>query len=150
MFRGMLSVLWISLCAPVLAEDKANYFDDPFLQVTNGIAGCPVPQGPEITQKEMRSQSHVRAERGNSCYLSGRCRLSNAYQYDKEIIPRVKQAIDASGHFAGSSVWVLGQRRWVWLKGCVRKKADAKALAQLVRQIDDVEAVIDELVVMGR
>jgi hypothetical protein len=150
MCRGMLSVLLISLCGPLLAEDKANYFDDPFLQVTNGIAGCPVPPGPEITQKEMRLQAHVRVERGNSCYLSGRCRLSNAYQYDKEIIPRVKKVIDASGHFAGSSVWVLGQRRWVWLKGCVRIKADAKALEQLVHQIDDVEAVIDELVVTGR
>jgi osmotically-inducible protein OsmY len=33
------------------------------------------------------------------------------------------------------------------LKGCVRRKADAKALEQLVRHIDDVEAVVDELVV---
>jgi osmotically-inducible protein OsmY len=132
------------------AEDKANYFDDPFLQVTSGIGDCPVPPGPEITQAEMRAQAHVRAERGTSCYLSGRCRLPSAYQYDKEIIPRVKKAIDADGHFAGTSVWVLGQRRWVWLKGCVRRKSEAKALENVVQRIDDVEAVIDELVVKDR
>jgi osmotically-inducible protein OsmY len=98
----------------------------------------------------MRAQAHVRAERGTSCFLSGRCRLPNAYQYDKEIIPRLKKAIDADGHFAGTSVWVLGQRRWVWLKGCVASKSDAVALEKLVKRVDDVEAVIDELVVKER
>jgi osmotically-inducible protein OsmY len=135
---------------PVLAEDKANYFEDPFLQVTGGIAGCPVPAGPEIMQAEMRAQAHVRAERGTSCYLSGRCRLPNAYKYDKEIIPRVKQFILADGHFADTSVWVLGQRRWVFLKGCVHSKTEAKAMAELVRKVDDVESVIDELTVMRK
>lgn len=140
----------LSVCAShTAAEEKANYFNDPFLQVTSGIAGCPVPPGPEITRAEMRAQAHVRVERGTSCYLSGRCRLHNAYLYDSEIIPRVKKAIDADGHFADSSVWVLGQRRWVWLKGCVRTKADARALKQLVGHLDDVEAVIDELAVKG-
>jgi hypothetical protein len=153
-FSALLSfLLWTCLGAYSVqspADEKANYFDDPFLPVTNGIAGCPVPQGPEITQGEMRAQAHVRAERGASCYLAGRCRLPNAYQYDREIIPRVKIAIEADGRFAETSVWVLGQRRWVWLKGCVRKTAEAKALEQLVRRIDDVEAVIDELAVKGR
>jgi hypothetical protein len=148
LLRPSLSWVLLTLCAcPAHAEDKANYFDDPFLQVTNGIAACPVPAGPEIMQAEMRSQAHARAERGTSCYLSGRCRLPNAYKYDKEIIPRVKQFILADGHFADTSVWVLGQRRWVFLKGCVRSKAEAKAMEELVRKIDDVEAVIAELAV---
>jgi hypothetical protein len=145
-----LACLLLVVALPLRAEEKANYFDDPFLQVTSGVSGCPVPAGPEITQAEMRAQAHVRAERGTSCYLAGRCRLPNAYQYDQEIIPRVKQAIDADGHFAGTSVWVLGQRRWVWLKGCVRGKSEAKALENLVKRIDDVEAVINELVVKDR
>jgi hypothetical protein len=141
------ALLLLVSALPLGAEEKANYFDDPFLQVTTGISACPVPPGPEITQAEMRAQAHVRAERGTSCYLAGRCRLSNAYLYDKEIIPRVKKTIDADGHFARTSVWVLGQRRWVWLKGCVARKSDAAALEKLVKRIDDVEAVIDELVV---
>jgi hypothetical protein len=132
---------------PALADKRANYFDDPFLQITNGIADCPVPEGPMITETEMRTQPHSRIERGASCFLSGRCRLPNSYLYDKEIIPRVQKTILANGHFADTSVWAEGQRRWVWLKGCVRRKDQAKALEQLVRGLDDVEAVIDQLVV---
>jgi len=89
-------------------------------------------------------------ERGTRCFLSGRCRLPNSYLYDKEIIPRVEKAIIADGHFADTSVWAEGQRRWVSLKGCVRRKEQAKALEQLVRQLDDVEAVINQLVVKQR
>src|SRR5205823_6534703 len=77
---------------PALAEKRANYFNDPFLRVTEGIADCPVPEGPMITQAEMRIQAHVRIERGTRCFLSGRCRLPNSYLYDKEIIPRVEKA----------------------------------------------------------
>jgi osmotically-inducible protein OsmY len=132
------------------AEERANYFDDPFLQVTSAIADCPPQQEPLITQAEMRAQAHTRAERGTSCYQSGRCRLPNAYLYDKEIIPRVKKAILADGRFAQSSIWVEGRRRWVWLKGCVRTRSEAAALERLVRNIDDVESVINELVVRKR
>lgn len=129
---------------------KANYFDDPFLQVSQGIADCPRPEGPEITEAERLAQTHYRVERGNSCYAAGRCRLPNAYLYDREIIPRVKKAVDADGRFADTSVWALGQRRWVWLRGCVRDAGQSRALEQLVRQIDDVEAVINELQIQAR
>jgi hypothetical protein len=149
---------WLCLAALALAgsaaampaEERANYFDDPFLQVTSAIADCPPYQGPMITQAEMRAEAHARAERGTRCYQSGRCRLPNSYLYDKEIIPRVKTAILADGRFAGTSVWIEGQRRWVRLKGCVRTRAEAEALERLVRGIDDVEAVINELVVKKR
>ena len=40
--------------------------------------------------------------------------------------------------------------RWVILKGCVRTDAQKRALAALVRGIDDVEAVVDELAVRKR
>ena len=73
--------------------------------------------------------------------------MPNSYLYDEEIISRVKKAIDADGRFAETSVWAEGQRRWVALKGCVRSKSESEALVQLVRSIDDVEEVINELVV---
>ncbi len=131
-------------------EPRQNYFDDPFLQVTQGLAHCPLPPGPEITAAQMRAESHQRVERGNSCFQAGRCRLSNAYLYDKEIIPRVKKAIDAqASRFApDTSVWAMGQRRWVWLRGCVSRPEQAKALEALVREIDDVEGVVNELRVL--
>jgi hypothetical protein len=142
----------LAVCAALAAaaqddNERGNWFDDPFLQVTAAIAACPPQEGPKITRAQMRAQAHYRAERGTSCYLSGRCRLPNAYLYDREIIPRVKKAILADGRFGDTSIWVEGQRRWVWLKGCVARPEQLAELEALVRQIDDVEAVIDELVV---
>ena len=133
--------------AVAYAQERANYFNDPFVKVTNGLAGCTVPEAPPLTPDEVRVQSHLRSERGTRCYLSGRCRLPNSYLYDQEIISRVKKAIDVDGRFADTSVSAEGQRRWVTLKGCVRSKSESEALVQLVRSIDDVEKVVNELVV---
>lgn len=131
-------------------EATENYFDDPFLQATSGMPECPAPPGPSMTHAEMLAQSHYRADRGVNCFQAGRCRLPNSYLYDKEIIPRVKKAINADGRFQHSSVWLEGQRRWVWLKGCVRRESDAIALEALVRGIDDVEAVVNQLQFMQK
>ncbi len=57
------------------------------------------------------------------------------------------QAIQVAGTFEDTSVWVIGQRRWVWLEGCVSTPAQAQELERLVRLIDDVEAVIPQLIV---
>jgi len=146
----LLVFVLVAEAVPALGAGRANYFNDPFLQLSDGIRSCPVPPAPAITEEEMKAQAHARTERGTSCYQSGKCRLPNAYLYDREIIPRVKKAVDADGRFGGTSVWVLGQRRWVWLKGCVRNREQADALERLVRDIDDVEAVIDQLQVVPR
>ena len=58
-----------------------------------------------------------------------------------------RKPFDADGRYAQTSIWVEGQRRWVWLKGCVRREVEAKELEKLVQSIDDVELVINELVV---
>jgi osmotically-inducible protein OsmY len=139
----------VLLLAAVAAagDERRNVFDDPFLAVSTGLATCPIPQEPLLTEQQARSESHSRAERGTSCYLSGRCRLANSYLYDKEIIPRVRQAVLADGRFTNTSIWVLGQRRWVWLKGCVSSRKQSAAIEQLVRGIDDVEQVVNQLMV---
>ena len=143
---------WLLLGSPYgyTQEERRNYFDDPFMQVTDGLPACPTQQGPQITRSEMQAAAHYRAERGTSCYQSGRCRLPNAYLYDKEIIPRVKKALLADGSFGDTRVWVEGQRRWVWITGCVRTLDQSQRIERTVRAIDDVETVINELVVMGR
>lgn len=150
LLRGALCALSLCLAGAAWAQAgaRANFFEVPFLQVTDGLASCPRQHEPQITRQEMLEQSHYRAERGTSCYQAGRCRLPNAYLYDKEIIPRVQKAVLADGRFAQTSVWVEGQRRWVWLKGCVRSRAQARALETLVRGIDDVESVVNELQVL--
>jgi osmotically-inducible protein OsmY len=145
-----LALVLLALPAIALAADepRRNVFDDPFVQLTRGLAACPVPLGPLLTEAEARAQAHGRVERGTSCYRAGRCRLHNSYLYDKEIMPRVQKALDADGRFdRTTSVWATGQRRWIWLQGCVSEAGEAAALEALVRGIDDVEGVVNELVV---
>ncbi|HEX4509553.1 MAG TPA: BON domain-containing protein [Burkholderiaceae bacterium] len=140
-----------SAASTVPAEaDRRNWFDDPFLVATHGLPGCPVPEGPLLSRAQMQHEAHWRAERGTSCFRSGRCRLPNAYAYDQEIAPRVVKSIDTAGQFADTSVWVMGQRRWVWLQGCVSTPAQAAELERIVRLVDDVEAVIPQLIVGTR
>ena len=128
-------------------EPRSNAFNDPFVQATHAIAACPPAEPPLLTQAEVRAQSHLRVEKGTTCYYYGRCRLPNAYLYDKEIIPRVARFIELDDRFANSTIWLLGERRWVYLKGCVASAEQARALEAEVRLIDDVEAVINELMV---
>jgi osmotically-inducible protein OsmY len=44
-------------------------------------------------------------------------------------------------------VWILGQRRQVFLQGCVASKDEGEALRRLAAQIDDVEGVVDQLMI---
>jgi BON domain len=150
--QGLAAVALILSALPLEAGaqqqvTRTNAWSDPFLNVTHALPDCPVPAGPLFSPEEVRADSHWRAQRGVSCYLSGRCRLSNSYLYDKEIIPRVKQFILTDGRFDNSSIWVMGQRRWVWLIGCVASDSDRQMLELLVKNIDDVEAVVNQLMV---
>jgi hypothetical protein len=143
--RVGLCVVALLLCRYSEADERRNFFNDPFVRVTSALPACPVPAGPLFSDAEAKAEEHARSQRGVSCHLAGRCRLPNAYLYDREIIPRVAQAIHADGRFEHTSIWTFGQRRWVWLQGCVNWQAESAALEQLVRNIDDVEAVINEL-----
>lgn len=126
-------------------EARTNAFNDPFLQVTSAIAQCPVPEGPLYTDQEVRDVAHVRAQHGGSCYRVGRCRLANSYLYDAEIIPRVSQYIKLDGRFDDTSVWVQGERRLVFLKGCVKTREQSEALEKAVWLVDDVMGVVNYL-----
>ena len=148
-----VAVLWCLLLSafPALAqgvqgaqgvqEELLNPFEDPFVQLTSGLPGCPVPSPPVYSRSEFQSLAHERSQRGVSCWLAGRCRLSNAYLYDREIMPRVRLAVNVSGQFANTSLWALGERRFVRLKGCVSSAEQASQLEVLVRGLDDVEGV---------
>ncbi len=126
-------------------QTTSNAFNDPFVSITRGLPQCPVPLGPTVTPAEFAEEAHWRSQRGVSCHTAGRCRLPNAYLYDAEIIPRVRLAITANGRFKGTSVWAYGQRRWVYLQGCVASAEESAELERIVKLIDDVESVINEL-----
>jgi hypothetical protein len=127
------------------APPRSNFFGDPFVQITERMAACPIPAGPLYTAQEVREEEHIRSQKGVSCYMAGRCRLPNAYLYDKEIVPRVAIAVHADGRFEDTSIWALGQRRLVYLKGCVQTEQQSRDLEALVGRIDDVEGVVNQL-----
>ena len=132
---------------PAAAQERKNFFDDPFLQATSAVPACPIPEGPLLTAEEARLVEHERVQHGTSCYLSGRCRLPSSYLYDKEIIPRVAQYIQRDGRFDDTSVWVMGQRRIVTLMGCVQSREQAETLERAAGLVDDVMNVVNQLMV---
>lgn len=141
-----LLLLGLLLAGAAAAEEpRRNVFDDPFVQVTAALPGCPAPRPPGFTADEVRQEAHVRAQHGTSCHRVGRCRLPNSYLYDKEIIPRVQQYLRMDGRFGDTSVWVLGERRIVTLMGCVRTKEQARQMEQAVLLVDDVMGVVNYL-----
>ena len=137
---GLAAMLGVG---PVEAQ-QTRHADDPLLQISEGMPGCPAPSVPVETPAQARESAHWRAERGTSCYRSGRCRLPNAYLYDAEIIPRVRQFAQQDERFSGTRLWVLGQRRWVFVLGCVGSEAQGRVIEQAIQGIDDVEAVIGQ------
>ena len=120
---------------------------DPFAQATRGFAACPEVKPPCVTLERMHIIAHERAERGTSCALEGRCEPGGAYKRDPEINERVRAAVAAEGKFADTSVWVTTTRKFVTLQGCVRNKAERRALVAFVTKQPGVERVLDELAI---
>jgi hypothetical protein len=129
------------------AQERKNFYNDPFLQITNALKNCPAPETPRLTEEEIRTESHAGAERGTRCYAEGRCRLPNSYLHDQEITPRVEKLILNDPKLSNTSVWIEGQRRWVYWKGCVNNAQQSQDIERAVRRVDDVEAVINQLTV---
>jgi osmotically-inducible protein OsmY len=144
---ALLSGCLVIAAATSFAQEAGNLLGDPFVQVTAAMPSCPVPRGPYITTESVRKAAHGRTQQGGSCYRVGRCRLPNAYLYDREIIPRVSLYIREDGRFADTSVWVLGQARTVTLLGCVQSQQQADELERAVALVDDVLGVANLLMI---
>jgi len=126
------------------AETRTNWFHDPFFQLTSGVAGCPEPLGPLVTEEEALRDSHHRNERGLRCYLEHRCVHPSSYDYDRDIASRIEAARE---HIAPkpSTLWVLVQGRRVWVYGCVPEGYRRGALEKALRNVPDVELAMEEL-----
>jgi BON domain len=133
------------------SEPLKNYYNDPFLQVTNGIANCPQPKGSLMTLTEANAEAHPRAERGTTCFMAGKCKEPNAYRYDAQIAAAAKLAVERAlvktPLLATSSVWITVQRRFVFVQGCVANKAHAARFERLAKSLPDVEYVGADFVV---
>jgi hypothetical protein len=128
-------------------EPLENRGNDPFLHVSGAIADCATPRGPFETQQEWLDEAHYRIERGNSCWIAGRCRLPNGYDYDKEIaesVTRRLNSLNASLPWREkTSLWLTIQRRFIYLDGCVARDFDQARLVSALGETADVEKVID-------
>jgi diadenosine tetraphosphatase ApaH/serine/threonine PP2A family protein phosphatase len=137
----------IASSAVVAADERRNWFETPFGQALDGAPYCPPPEGPLLTESEMRAQAHGRIERGTSCWLAKKCEDSNVFRRDPEIQSRVIAALRTEPKFAASSVWVTTERRWITLQGCLASAQLRTPLLEMVKNVNGVEIVFDELVV---
>ncbi|RID96877.1 BON domain-containing protein [Simplicispira hankyongi] len=148
---GALLIAWLCTAkaqpaAPTAStEPRSNAFGDPFLQVTDAMPGCPMPEGPLYTAQQVRELAHVRAQHGGSCYSAGRCRLPNSYLYDADIAPRLQRYLRQDGRFNDTSVWILSQRRIVTLMGCVQTATQSESMEHAAALVDDVMGVVNLL-----
>jgi hypothetical protein len=141
------ALLTIASNTATAAGPRTNHGNDPFFQISTAIAHCPAPLGPLQTDQEWLDDAHYRIERGNSCWVEGRCRLSNAYLYDAEIAEAVQRrlnTINAALHWReNSTLWLTLQRRFIYVQGCVSKEFDTARLLSELGKTADVDQVID-------
>jgi hypothetical protein len=149
--RQFLFVLVTFCVLPAGAETLKNHYNDPFIQVTNGVAKCPQPRGPLMTLAEANAEAHPRIERGTTCFMSGKCKEPNAYRYDARIGEASKLAVEntvkKTPSLAKTSVWITVQRRFVFAHGCVSAKAQVRQFETLLKSVPDVEYVSADFVV---
>jgi hypothetical protein len=130
------------------AEAVANYGNDPFVQVSSRIADCPEPAGPRVSEDEWRREAHHRIEQGNHCWTEGRCRLANAFQYDKEIAESLQRRLQTLAitmpAWQDSTLWITVRGRWLTVQGCVRPGFAAAPFLNALREVADVEKVVDQ------
>jgi hypothetical protein len=141
----LVLLLALSCTAATAGEERRNWFDDPFAQATHGLKGCPVPDGPEMTEAEMRVESHARAERGTRCWLEKKCDSPSAYKYDQPINENATTRLAGDPRFKDSTVWVRTLRAFVFLQGCVRSEKQKQEIIGAVTALPRVERVLDEM-----
>ncbi|HBD33441.1 hypothetical protein ACUXQ2_002439 [Cupriavidus metallidurans] len=146
----LAALMAMTICAAQMAlgQTTRNFGNDPFLRISQAITNCPEPAGPRITEADWKREAHHRIEEGNHCYMEGRCRLANAYQYDQEIAEALRRRLDTLRHtmpaWQQSSLWIMVRGRWLTVQGCVATDFDRKGFLGALREVPDVERVIDQ------
>ncbi|VVD89205.1 hypothetical protein PHO31112_01524 [Pandoraea horticolens] len=128
-----------------------NFGHDPFLHISTAIADCPTPLGPAMRESDWLADAHHRIEKGNHCWLEGRCRLSNSYRYDAEIAESAQRRLSAIATdipwATRTSLWLTFQRRIIVVQGCVAPSFALSTFLKALGETADVEAVVDQVVV---
>ena len=124
------------------ADELRNWFNDPFFQISDAIADCPLPAGPFITQAERAVQAHHRAEKGTTCWLAGQCERPNAHAYDADIAAAFKAAWSNDSSLRETTLWITAQGRVVYIEGCVGEASAAPRLEAFARRLPQVQQAI--------
>jgi hypothetical protein len=150
-WRWLAVLLFVTPNALAQDETRVNRGNDPFMHISSAVVHCAAPRGPFETNQEWLDEAHYRIERGNSCWIAGRCRLSNSYDYDKEIadsVTRRLNSLNASLQWrAKTSLWLTLQRRFIYIDGCVTRDFDRARFVSALGETADVERVIDRMTV---
>jgi hypothetical protein len=129
-------------------SDQENRGHDPFFQISSRIANCPEPLGPRVDAAQWRRDAHHRIEDGNHCYVEGRCRLVNSYQYEQEIVESTQRRLQslslAMPGWQNSTLWLTVRGRWLLVQGCLGRGFARQPFMAALREVADVEVVIDQ------
>jgi hypothetical protein len=74
--------------------------------------------------------------------MEGKCSKPNSYMYDAPIADALRQQFASSMEFGRTSLWLIVQRRFVTVQGCIEQDDQAKLIEATVKAIPDVERVI--------
>jgi hypothetical protein len=133
--------------AHAVAQDDAtdatlrNWYDDPFIVLSQSFAGCPTPLGPFTTHRQMETDAHYRVEQGTTCWLAHACSKPNSYLYDAPIAAAAKARFAASPLLDGTSIWLTIQRRFINAEGCASPSFDRAAFQRMLETLPDVQHV---------
>ncbi|WP_197338891.1 BON domain-containing protein [Ralstonia solanacearum] len=128
-------------------QDLHKGVNDPFIQISREVPDCPVPRGSLLTEAQMRGQSHDRIARGNNCYHTGQCRDAGAYAHDPEIADAARKRLRDDPRLRDSALWITVQRRFITLQGCAASARQADYVAEVLRQLPDVQHVTVDVAV---
>ncbi|AYB54230.2 BON domain-containing protein [Ralstonia solanacearum] len=125
-----------------------NGVNDPFIQISRDMPDCPGPRGPVLPETQMHGQSHDRIERSNNCHHTGQCRNASAYAHDPEIADVARKRLRDDPRLRDSALWITVQRRFITLQGCAASARQADYVAEVLRQLPDVQHVtVDDVAV---
>lgn len=122
--------------------ERRNWFNDPFFQISDHIADCPMPAGPYVTAVARTAEAHHRAERGTTCWLVGKCDRPTSYAYDQDIADAFKSALTTDNRFEHSTLWVTVQGRVVYIEGCAKNQGLAREIEAFAMKLPYVELAV--------
>ncbi|MGF6767946.1 hypothetical protein P3T18_000416 [Paraburkholderia sp. GAS199] len=95
------------------------------------------------------SQSHHRIEHGNHCWLEGRCRLPNAFDYDGEIAETTRRRLqwlsEVLPAWRQSTLWITVYQRWILVQGCVTDRFPRERFFAALNEVADAERIVSEV-----